>query len=244
MEHADYPHTPGALPGCPACDLELARQAYAEIHRGTGRCYGEVMELLDQPHKRLVEIAVMAEQTAKEDDIPVRDALHKLSFNDRTKAQVAEWICPDATEDWTGSFDERRAAQDANQDRARVRLEDRVLANQPESEAAASIRDHRANALNQIAGDARQAERELLELAQEEYDVKNENLRLMQEAHDRGDYGWQATYRDRAAEADTRGSARVHSAIQQGQIAQRAELECSDLLQANAEYDRLRAGDR
>lgn len=194
MEHADYPHTPGALPGCPACDLELARQAYAEIRRGTGRCYGEVMELLDKPHKRLVEIAVTAEQVAAEEDIPVRDALHKLGFGDKTKAQVAEWICPDAASDWTGSFDERRAAQDANQDRARERMNDQVLANaaglaqddrsegaEHLREVAASVRDHREMAHRRAAWALQDEEEALLDKARALY-IERDLFRVKAEA--------------------------------------------------------------
>lgn len=252
-EHSDYPHTLGTLPDCPACDLEMARQAFVQARRG--QCPAEMMEMLDKPHKRLVENAVRAAQAADEEGIPARDALHKLNLSDRQKAQIAAWVCADAVDDWTGGIEHRMTARQAADDRARERVNDDVLAIcadlDPEDwslearqvrETAASIRDHRANKLNQQAGQARKRERELLVDAQAQFDDKNELIRLRDDAFDQGDMGWMATYRDRAKEADKRGNDLTLEAIKVRQEIQQAEQAMDALLSTNNEYDMARKG--
>lgn len=158
VEHADYPHSPGTLPNCPACDLELARVAYVQSVRSikSGQCPAEAMEMLDARGKGLVETALSVRQEAERDGIPLRDAIHRINRNDAVKATIAGWVSPEAADDFTGDLEHRREARQANDDRARRRLEDNVLRNcsglddadqsleaKQIRQTAASIRDHR-----------------------------------------------------------------------------------------------------
>jgi hypothetical protein len=252
VKHLDSPgHSPGTLPDCPACDIEYARQAYVVATRG--QCPAEQMEMLDKPGKRLVEVALNTQQIAREKGIPARDALHQQSVNDKVKATVAEWVCPENTDDFTGTIENRMKARQENDDRARERINDQVLeivaGLDPEDwslhamqarETAASIRDHRANAANQRAWSARAEERVLLEEARAMFDEKDENIRLMHQAHEAKQYGWQATYRDRAKQLDQRGEVLVFAAIELGNRARIDELDSSNLLRDNEAYDRDR----
>jgi hypothetical protein len=195
VEHLESPgHTPGSLPDCPACDLEFARQAYVQSVRSMqgGRCPMDEMEMLDSRGKRLVETALAARQDAEENGIPLRDAIHRLNRNDVVKATIASWVDPDSVGDFTGDLEDRRAARQANDDRARRRLEDNVLRNcsglEPGDQSleakqirqtAASIRDHR--------------EAEQRRLYWEKYD---EGERLLDEA--RALYAERDEWRDKA----------------------------------------------
>jgi hypothetical protein len=151
---------------------EQARALFEQAKAG-GRCPAEVIAEsgLAMPDKRLVEVALRAEEIAEVQGISTRDALHQMNYGARTKAQVAEWLCPDAAGDWAGDSEQRRAARDASEVRARERMYDRVLANaqaldpadkslgaQQLRETAASVRDHRAMAQRRLEWAARDAE--------------------------------------------------------------------------------------
>lgn len=248
-EHQDYPHTPGSLPGCPPCDIELARQAYVQASRGE-MCPREAMEMLGDANKRLVELALLVDQQAREDGIPVRDALHRQKLADRSKRQIAEWVDPQHVGDWEGSIEDRRKAREAADDRARERMEDNVIAlvadldpedwgleAQQARETAASIRDHRADHANRKYWEAAELAREKNRLALEAI-AERDLLRMKRdEAYQAGDYGWQATHDAQARDLDRKISELVEEQIAANNGAKRWDAEYQALTKANDEYD-------
>jgi hypothetical protein len=251
MEHADYPHTPGTLYDCPACELEMARLAYVEITRGK-RCPRDILRDADllAPNRRLVEVALNAEQDAKDKGIPVRDALHQLSFNDQVKAAVASWICPDVASDWAGSIEDRMAARDAANDRERERRNDRVLdaadSYEPDDhslearqcrETAASIRDHRENKHRQAAWDLATRERELGDLARAAFAERDElraEAEQLQEDHDWTAAAISAIAMRRAGE---KGDELVFEEIEVARQRKEQVRLADEYRQANADYE-------
>lgn len=247
--HSGYPHHPGTLPDCPACDMQLAQEAYLQASRGEV-CPMEAMQMLDDRHRRLVENALAAEKIAQHHGIPVRDALHRMNITDGTKAKLAEWVCPESAADWQGSIEERGKARQASEDRDRERQNDRVLEAaagvDPDDrsaearqvrEAAASVRDHRANHHNQIAWEERLKEREELALAWEAYALRDEYLetaRAFQVVEN-----WEAASiaaLDAQREAK-RGDELVACSISHKRVADENERKSDEYLAANRRHD-------
>lgn len=250
-EHVESPgHTPGTLPDCPACDIELARQAYVQARRGTA-CPQDAMLMLDARMRRLVEWALLTDQIAETDGIDVRDALHRVNgVGDRSKAIIASWVAPGAG-DWSGSQEDRRRARKEYEGRERARMEDVVLGSdgaladndmsieaQHIRETAASIRDHRASALRVRADELYDLHLEYERQVQQAVRDRNAldvDVLAAEKAQD-----WQAHGLKMIArrEADRRLNEASHLGITYGQESKDLMEKADDLLAENAEYDR------
>lgn len=242
MEHHDYPHIPGSLPQCPACDLLLAREAFEEISHGHA-CPNESLDLLDDKHRRLVEIALLVEQESRRQDIPVRDALHAVRVSDRVKAVVAEWVCPASVSDFSGGPEQRNAARLAAAQRRQERIDDDIL-DQAASlqpgyhslqadglrETAASIRDHRISVARMSEGEAREVESQLEEDARKAF--RERDMHRAEAVRHQANLDWEKAALSALAmsAADKRGNELILTAIEKGR-------EADDLARIAKEYE-------
>ncbi len=250
-QHHDYPHTPGSLPGCPPCDLEMARQAYVQIKKGL-RCPEDIISEfgLEPQHRRILETAVRADNMATTEGIPVRDALHVQNAGDRTKALGASWVCPDAVGEWTGTREQRSEFRRQSDQRARERIEDEVLAScatldpndwsleaQQVRESSASIRDHRMNALRQAEMQAHDREEELLSEARLVFLTRDEKRAEAERLREEQDWDNAALAAIAMKRADEEGGRMVLEAIEHGNRAKDLARQFRVLWSVNQQYD-------
>ncbi len=240
-EHQDYPHQPGTLPGCPACDRMEAHETWKEIKRGK-RCPTDIINEagLDNNQKRLVELALRAEEEAEKDRLPLVDVLHGWMgvATDKVKAQIAEWVTPEYAHEFTGSREERDKYRHAAEQRAFDRRDDKVLevashlglddhslSARQIRETAASIREHRENRHRQLMYQAQDAEDELLEKARALYDQRNDKRRQAEELAKQENWDAAALASIEMRKLDEQANDLVGQSIDQKNLARHHELQ-------------------